>query len=255
MADELIIPTFDTPSRAEQVYKMLMDDFGFKDATGRITFTLKDIGITVNQNNVVGNILEEWLEKWMCENHIPHRHNEGQSSPDFWLNLDNPNDDWLEVKSFTGSPNFDIAAYDSFTRLVIQKPYKLQSSYLLIKYRNDNGVITIENCWLKKIWEISSPSEKWTIKVQDKKDIIFNIRPAVWYSDKTDYPNFESLEDFLSALEEVIYTYPDTHARGATWQKELIQAYKDYYGVELHIPRWMDIAHKYQKRVSKKKKK
>ena len=131
----------------------------------------------------------------------------------------------------------------------------LVNAIIIIKYRNDNGVITIENCWLKKIWEISSPSEKWTIKVQDKKDIIFNIRPAVWYSNKTDYPNFESLEDFLSALEEVIYTYPDTHARGATWQRELIQAYKDYYGVELHIPRWMDIAHKYQKRVSKKKKK
>ena len=72
---------------------------------------------------------------------------------------------------------------------------------------------------------------------------------AVWYSSKTDYPNFKCLEDFLAALEEVIYTYPDTHARGATWKKELIQSYKNYYGVELNIPRWMDIADKYKKKM------
>ena len=236
--------------KAQEVYLKLMNDFGFKDATGEITFTLKDIAIVVNQNNVVGNILEEWLAKWMRENEIPHKHNEGQSSPDFWLNPDSLADDWLEVKSFTGSPNFDIAAYNSFINLILQKPYKLQSSYLLIKYKMVDGKVVIENCWLKKIWEISSPSEKWTIKVQDKKGIIFNIRPAVWYSSKTDYPNFKCLEDFLAALEEVIYTYPaDTHARGATWKKELIQSYKNYYGVELNIPRWMDIADKYKKKM------
>lgn len=240
--------------KAQEVYNKLMVDFGFKDSTGEITFTLKDIAIIVNQNNVVGNILEEWLDKWMTENNIPHKHNEGQSSPDFWLNLEDENNDWLEIKSFTGSPNFDIAAYNSFINLILQKPYKLQSSYILIKYRNEGGKVIIENCWLKKIWEISSPSEKWSIKVQDKKGIIFNIRPSVWYSEKTDYPTFESLEDFLSALEEVIYTYPDTHSKGATWKKDLIKSYKDFYGVELNIPRWMDIADKYKKKEKEDKK-
>ena len=117
---------------AEEIYKKLMDDFGFKDSTGKITFTLKGISIVVNQNNVVGNILEEWLDKWMCKNKIPHIHNEGQSSPDFWLNPNDLDNDWLEIKSFTGSPNFDIAAYNSFINLILQKPNKLQSSYILI---------------------------------------------------------------------------------------------------------------------------
>jgi type II restriction enzyme len=238
-------------NKAQLVYKKLMQDFGFKDSTGQIVFTLKELAIVVNQNNVVGNILEEWLAKWMSENGIQHEHNEGQSSPDFWLNLENKAEDWLEVKSFTGSPNFDIAAYNSFINLILQKPYKLQSSYLLIKYAMADGEVVIENCWLKKVWEISSPSEKWPIKVQDKKGIIFNIRPAVWYSDNTDYPNFECLEDFLAALEEVIYTYPDTHLKGATWKKEMIQSYKDYYGVELNIPRWMDIKEKYARKKNK----
>lgn len=150
-------------SKAEEVYHKLMNEFGFKDATGKICFTLKDISIVVNQPNVVGNILEEWLAKWMKENGITHIHNEGQSSPDFWLNLEKDSDDWLEVKSFTRSPNFDIAAYNSFINLILQKPYKLQSSYLLIK------------------------------------------------------------------------------------------SYKDYYGVELHIPRWMDIKDKYDRRPKPQK--
>ncbi|MFJ1430822.1 NgoBV family restriction endonuclease [Capnocytophaga canimorsus] len=235
-------------NKAEEIFQKLIEDFGFKGATGEITFKLKDISITVNQNNVVGNILEEWIEKWFIENNVPHKHNKGQSSPDFWLNIESDTEDWLEVKSFTGSPNFDIAAYNSFINLIIQKPYKLHSSYLLIKYKMEDGKVIIENCWLKKIWEISAPSEKWSVKVQDKKGIIFNIRPAVWYSDKTDYPTFECLEDFLSALEEVIYVYPDTHLKGATWKKELIKSYKDHYGRDLNIPRWMDIKDKYKKR-------
>ena len=127
--------------RALELYNKLMNDFGFKDSTGEIAFTLKDISIVVNQNNVVGNILEEWLDKWMTESGIPHKHNEGQCSPDFWLNLEDDKNDWLEIKSFTGSPNFDIAAYNSFINLILQKPYKLQSSYILIKYKMEDGKV------------------------------------------------------------------------------------------------------------------
>lgn len=232
-------------TRAESVYTKLIESFGLKGSRGRIIFTLKDISIVVEQNNVVGNILEEWLAEWMTKSGILHVHNTGQSSPDFWLNLDDKNEDWLEVKSFTGSPNFDIAAYNSFINLIVKEPYKLNSNYLLIKYRMENGVVLIENCWLKKIWEISSPSSKWPVKVQDKRGIIFNLRPATWYSDKSEFPIFKSIEHFLSALEETIYKYPDTHAKGATWQSELVQKYKDYYGVELKIPRWNDIKESY----------
>lgn len=235
-------------SKAEEIYHKLIEEFRFKGATGKITFTLKNIAIVVSQNNVVGIILEEWLEKWMQKNNIPHIHNKGQSSPDFWLNMDSDTEDWLELKSFTGRPKFDIAIFSSFINLILQKPYKLQSSYLLIKYKMEDGLVMIENFWLKKIWEISVVSEKWPIKVQDKKGVIFNIRPAVWYSNKTKYSPFDCLEDFLSAIEELIYIYPETHLQAATWKKQLIGSYKQHYGVELNIPRWMDIKHKYNKK-------
>ena len=247
MSEDLIIPTFaDEPvSRAEKVYRALMKDFGFQGASGKIVFTLKDYPITVEQNNVVGNILEEWLDKWLTENGIEHIHNHKQASPDFWLNPNDLNNDWLEIKSFTGSPNFDIAAYMSFIRLIIEKPYKLHSSYLLIKYKMEEGVVTIENCWLKKVWEICSTSERWSIKVQCKSGVINNIRPAVWYSDRVGFPAFDCLEDFLAAIEQTVYKYKGTNHLAETWLDNVKASYKRFYGVELDVPRWMDIKHKY----------
>lgn len=47
----------------------------------------------------------------MQENDIVHIHNKAQESPDFWLNSENMYDDWMEIKSFTESPDFNIAAH------------------------------------------------------------------------------------------------------------------------------------------------
>lgn len=232
-------------SRAEHIFSKLTDEFGLRNATGQITARLKDFSITVEQNNIVGNVIEEWLAKWMDSNGIPNIHNLKQASPDFWLNPDDLSCDWLEVKSFTGNPNFDIASFRSFINLILDKPYKLQSSYLLIKYKMDTGNITIENCWLKKIWEICSTSKKWPIKVQDKSGLIYNIRPSAWYSDRAEFKSFESLEDFLAALEETIYRYHDTRHLADNWERNMIESYRRHYGVTLEIPRWMDIKTKY----------
>ena len=231
---------------AKKLYKALLNDFGMEGAKGMVRFKLKEFGIVVEQNNIIGNILEEWLDKWMTEKGIEHIHNEKQSSPDFWLNPDNLYTDWLEVKSFTGSPNFDIASFRSFINLVIEKPWKLHSKHLLIKYKMSDGVVEIENIWLKNLWEICSASSAWPVKVQYKNKVIVNIRPAVWYSNRTDFKPFESLEHFLSATEETIYRYPDTRATIASnWKKNLINSYKRHFGKRLSIPRWDDIAEQY----------
>lgn len=232
----------------DTLYKTLQKEFGFEGSTGSIKFNLNDFHITVEQNNVVGNILEEWLDKWMTSKNIVHIHNEKQASPDFWLNPNNLEEDWLEVKSFTGSPNFDIAAFRSFINLVIEKPWKLHSKHLLIKYKSEHGVVTIEEFWMKNLWEICSTSSVWPIKVQYKNKVIVNIRPSTWYSENSDYPSFESLEDFLAALEETIYRYHDTRSSIAEhWSERLCKSYKAHYGRELSIPRWNDIKSKYIK--------
>ena len=48
---------------SENLYKALVEDFGMEGATGSVRFNLRDFGITVEQNNIVGNILEEWCSR------------------------------------------------------------------------------------------------------------------------------------------------------------------------------------------------
>ncbi len=230
---------------AERIFFALKDDFGFKSATGSVRFNLNDFHINVEQNNIIGNILEEWRAKWLTSKGIPHIYNRKHESPDFWLNPDNMETDWMEIKSFTGSPNFDIAAFRSFINLIIEKPYKLHSKFLLIKYSMEKDIVTIDDFWLKNLWEISSPSEKWPIKVQYKNKVIVNLRPAVWYSKNVDYPTFKSLEDFLAALEQTIYKYHDTNSLAENWSDRLCESYKRFYNRELNIPRWNDIKKDY----------
>lgn len=238
---------------ADDIYKALRDEFGFVDSKGYIKFNLRDFNIVVNQNNVVGNILEEWLAKWMNAKGFDNIHNVKQESPDFWLDADNLTEGWLEVKSFTGSPNFDIGSFRGYINEVVDNPWKLHSKYLLIKYRmEDGGLVVIEDFWLKNVWEISSSSGVWPIKVQYRNKVINNLRPATWYSDNVDYKTFETLEDFLAALEETIYEYHDTRSTIAEeWGKKLCDNYKKYYGKELVLPRWMDIKGKYPKKPTK----
>lgn len=231
---------------SEKLYKALVNDFGIEGAQGSVTFNLRDFGIKVEQNNIIGNILEEWLDKWMTSKNIVHIHNEKQASPDFWLNPNDLDSDWLEIKSFTGSPNFDVAAFRSFINLVIDKPWKLHSKHLLIKYKMSEGIVEIENIWLKNLWEICSASGSWPVKVQYKNKVIVNIRPATWYSDRTEFRPFNSLEHFLSAMEETIYRYPDTRVTIALhWKEKLVKSYKKHYGKTLNIPRWSDIEEEY----------
>ena len=47
---------------SERLYQALVEDFGMEGATGSVRFNLRDFGITVEQNNIVGNILEEWAQ-------------------------------------------------------------------------------------------------------------------------------------------------------------------------------------------------
>ena len=184
---------------------------------------------------IVTELISQWVEDWLKKYGIDYALNDLTS-------------DWLEIKSFTGSPNFDVVAFRSFINLVIEKPWKLHSKHLLIKYKMEDGVVTVEQFWLKNLWEICSTSSTWPVKVQYKNKVIVNIRPSVWYSDRADFSPFESLEDFLAAIEETIYQYPDTRTTIALhWKEKLMKSYQNHYGRTLNIPRWYDIKHKYVK--------
>lgn len=166
-----------------------------------------------------------------------------------WLNKHNLKSSWLELKSFTDIPNFDIGAFRSYINEIIDHPWKLHAKYLLIKYNmeENGGLVIIEDFWLKNVWEIACTSSAWPLKVQCKRGVINNIRPATWYSERSDFRPFDCLEDFLAALEQTIYKYHDTNNLADHWSERLCESYFKYYGKKLNLPRWMDVKHKYLK--------
>jgi type II restriction enzyme len=95
--------------------------------------------------------------------------------------------------------------------------------------------ITIKNVWLKKIWELSGGSSTYPLKVQEKKKVIYNIRPIIWFSEKSKFVAFKSKEEFLNALNETRYQYSKTHHDNSHWLKSVIKNYKAHTGSSLEI--------------------
>lgn len=238
----------------EELYNKLVEVYKIKTLEGLITFKLGDVGIIVKQRDVVGNIIQEWLEGWLKSNNIYYSPNPNtQMPPDIFLS-ENRTENLVEVKAFNGesSAGFDIADFKAYAREIIEKPYMLHVKYIIFAYKmDDNGIVTITNVWLKSVWEISaamSRSANWTVKVQYKNKQIHKLRPAAWYSTRpSKTPIFESLEDYLGALEETIFKYSETRElANSGWKDKLIDAYRKYYGITLNIPRWMDIEARYR---------
>ena len=101
-------------------------------------------------------------------------------------------------------------------------PERLNSDYLIFGYRLIESKLKIEKVWLKKIWEITCSSERWPLKTQTKRDIIYNIRPASWYSAKNRFKAFTKKENFVNALYETQFKY-----KGKSYKDIYIKNIKD----------------------------
>lgn len=235
----------------QEVFDRLVNVDKIKTVEGQIRFFLGDVDIVVKQRDVVGNIIQEWLEGWLVKNGIDFAPNTNtQMPPDIFLDPNDKKHNLMEVKAFNrdATPGFDIADFKAYIREIVEKPYMLHSQYIIFGYRmSDDGIVTIKDLWLKNIWDITRSSDKWAINVQYKNKIINKIRPCTWYTTKTTkYPNFESLEHYLYAIEETMYRYPDTRDQAVGWKEKMEKSYKNFYGKNINIPRWMDIENKYR---------
>ena len=137
-----------------------------------------------------------------------------------------------------------------------EKPYMLDVDYLIFGYdMSADGIVTIKDVWLKKVWQITRRMENFPINLQIKEGVIHKIRPGVWYSERaTDYAIFDCLEDFISAIEETTFKEPKLRTSVAsTWLTVFQKKYKDWYGKELNVPRWNDIKEKYDLAADKKR--
>ena len=236
---------------AQQIYDKLINEDRILEIEGRITFYFGNINIIVKQRDVVGNIVQEWVQGWLDKNNIEYAPCENtQMPPDFYLNPDDLTQNLLEVKAFnrSASPAFDIADFRAFQREIIEHPYMLHADYLIFGYDMDEkGAVTIKDVWLKKVWEITRRSDKWPLNLQVKNNVVNKIRPGTWYSTKPrDFVMFDCLEHFLAAVEQTVWQNPDTRINSANWKHDFIKSYEKFYGVRLNIPRWDDIADEFK---------
>lgn len=244
---------------AQEIYDRLLNDDHILELKGQIRFFLGDVNIIVRQKDIVGNIMQEWLQGWLEAKGIEFAPSENtQMPPDFFLNPDDRTKGLLEVKAFNrnGSPGFDIADFRMYAAEIQEKPYMLDVDYLIFGYdMSADGIVTIKDVWLKKVWQITRRMENYPINLQVKEGVIHKIRPGVWYSERaTDYAIFDCLEDFISAIEETTFKEPKLRTSVAsTWLTVFQKKYKDWYGKELNVPRWNDIKDKYDLVADKKR--
>lgn len=204
-----------------------------------------DFDINLDRANVIGNIIQEWVYEWLRTNNVEFERDEGQLPPDLFLDPEDKTCNLVEIKAFNyqESPAFDIAEPLAYLEEIVKRPYMLYTDYLIFGYKMDEetGIINIENIWLKKIWEICSPSKTKGLPIGGQA---VKIRPSKWYNKtKRATPNFVSLEDYLSAFVDLLYHLYNgsKHSEIAKTAKErIITSYQRHFpDKELHIL-WFD---------------
>lgn len=149
-----------------KLYKQLISK-GVMGAKGKAVFSLYGLESPVKDKSVFGNLIQEWLGVFMEKyNFKARRQDNSQEFPDFFMHPTSNMEDLLEVKCFTKSPNFDIANFQAYARSLLENAYRLDANYLIFEYEIVSNEITIKHIWIKKIWEISSASERSTVKIQ-----------------------------------------------------------------------------------------
>lgn len=204
---------------------------------GKIIFELNNMPVTINTKDSIGHMLQDWIEEWAKINNIYVRPNPStQEFPDFYLSSVSNDDFLLEIKSFdfNASPNFDIANFETYVRSLLVAPKKLDADYLIFGYSLNNGVIKIEGLWLKKIWELSTSSAQWALKIQQKQGTIYNIRPVNFTSTRNNVAQpFMSKQDFLIAIQSVLNNYTKTQSTHADWLNIFQARYYEATGISL----------------------
>ncbi len=212
---------------AEQIYNLLIKQ-KISDYEGGIKFELMGITIDVSDKSSIGYLFQEWLARWFEFNNIDFRvKSNSQEFPDFLLDSDSDQKDLLEVKVFDSqnSPNFDVANFQSYCRSLKKQSYRVDADYLIFSYNLVNSRLKITNVWLKKIWEITGPSEAYPIRTQVKQGMIYNIRPIIWFSQRSKFRPFGSKERFLAAIQETLMLYPQTTTESQDWLSEVSNNY------------------------------
>lgn len=218
-----------------KIYSLLIEQDVTK-STGNINFSFLDISVDIKEKSAIGDLFQEWFSEWLKTNNIEYRTSSNtQEFPDFLLDPVSNKKSLLEIKTFDfgRSANFDVANFEAYCRSLETKAYRLDADYLIFGYVLVNGKFKIENLWLKKIWEITGNSDKYPVKCQIKKDVIYNIRPITWYSKKARFKPFNSRLNFVEALYQTLIQYSKTQITSNNWLDTVKKNYLSHTGQRL----------------------
>jgi len=224
-----------TKVTATDIYNELLNNFKIKSKIGSVQIKLGNITAKYNGKDAVGDLLQEWIGEWMkSKNYYFRTKANTQEFPDFLLS-ESDTKDFLEVKTFNAdaSPAFDIANFDSYCTSLLTLSERIEADYLILSYKMINSELRINNIWLKKVWEISSPSGPNAIKIQTKRGQIYNLRPCTWYSSRLTYQPFTNKNDFLKALADTQTNYPQCAPYRQNWLTSVKSKYEQNTGTKL----------------------
>lgn len=220
---------------AEQIYEILIDNCITK-SIGNIEFDFLDVSVNIQKKSAIGDLFQEWFAKWLEINNIQYRTpSNTQEFPDFFLDYTSNTQNLLEVKTFdySRSANFDLANFEAYCHSLKTKAYRLDADYLIFAYLLVDAQFKVEKLWLKKIWQITGNSEKYPVKCQVKKEVIYNIRPVSWYSSKAKFKPFNNRLEFVEALHQTLKQYSKTQMTSNDWLDTVDQNYLFHTGQRL----------------------
>jgi len=224
-----------TKVSAKDIYEELVSNFKIKDKIGSVQIKLGGITAKYSGRDAIGDLLQEWIGEWMKSKKYYFRTKANtQEFPDFLLD-ETDDKGFLEIKTFNAdaSPAFDIANFDSYCTSLLTIPERIEAEYLILSYKMINSELRINDIWLKKVWEISSPSGPNPVKLQTKRGQIYNLRPCTWYSSKLKYKPFTNKNDFLKALANTQANYQQCTPYREDWLNKVKKKYQENTGTKL----------------------
>lgn len=216
------------------IFNELTNNFEIKNKVGSIQIELGDITAKYNGKDAIGDLLQEWIGEWMKnKNYYFRTKTNTQEFPDFLLS-ESDTKFFLEIKTFNAdaSPAFDIANFDSYCTSLLELPERIEADYLILSYKMIDSELKINDVWLKKVWEISSPSGPNPIKIQTKRGQIYNLRPCTWYSTRLAYQPFSNKNAFLQALADTQKNYSQCASYRQNWLSNVKRKYEENTGVK-----------------------
>jgi NgoBV restriction endonuclease. len=215
----------------------LLQDRNIGSAVGQIKMSLNNTEVVIKQNDIIGNALQEWLGQFLKEQNIYFRSAKGQTFPDFYL-TESDEKGLCEMKTYYATRNaaFDVANYFGYVDSLKEKPWRLDSDYLIFAYISDeDGNISIQDMWCKKVWEITGKAQDFALKCQRKKGQIYNIRPANWKENsRGNLKPFTCKEEFVAALYKTHLSESNQTKVSKAWLDEVVMEYHKYSGEDMY---------------------